>query len=1045
MRISGVEDRFPYRAGVQIGTRDFEQVYAGDINGDHYDDVVAVYDDGSFEIFLTIFNRSNAKLAASGGIGFHSMGVKTELVGYKITTVNFIGTLFGYGTNCRGADWGCTSSAQRAVFIGTEDTDDYVWVSPNVATFPPPPPLSPPLSRQLSEAVDGAGAASFNMDFSISFSPLTNTKHRTLSSARFYPDLNMRHQALAIGTGIESPNSVAYLGTEGFKERLLFDQVEHREESVAVSAGRISKNVNLICFANHGARNRCHRFEIDALTTTQYQSIIRLDYHIAPANPRPPPPAPPKQPPPPPTCYVNYKLCTNTAHCANVGVSGHCPDGECGTADIGSVFTDGATGTNWSLCGQRNAEGVLVIPPVPDCMVDSDRLGSRGVRTIPPCFTNWDCNGSPHYPIKPPIPIGPWFLDWGGRCPDAKCMSMSHGDSTKKVCQQKDAHGRWGHHIGQSYDYWKSQYELGLAGRRLQSTPFVDDIGVSTESTSPCWDPSTDYGPSDFDAIPYNRLLEYTNLHWGRGDNILLDQKRYNHLGTVTPASTPDFWMTGTVTPTNSKLIWHDVELHIRRYFDAEGRRAKTEEQLIIICVLQTSGAYKVYMNKDSEFDNLLFALYNQDSRGPYTDKVVPTENVTEEWLDGYGFQSGSMLQFTHQLANNGILVANNEVFKFFLFERYGFSTSTWGADIIPNPTSDIMLHPFHFDTDSFVSPLPGHGINTKTNVQSSDCRGICDATPGCNFVATVPEKSMNRHPGCYMFHEKKYGLPTRLWQPAEAVLGITYEFFQTSGVEFSERFCPLGDADTHINADDTFSALASTVTDFGRNPSVAFGEATDNTDIKIAFLDSDAHIDVITVSGRDHLKFYRGTAFSQLTGDFSNTIPETVNAVASNARDRRRAQDDNVDEANDAKPYSRFPGNAEAHGELANAMQLFVSDFDGDGKMDLFLHAPAPSAGSCAQRCHSQGRFGYDTFEVLHTNVAADDEAEPTYCFCGPHYDLMVGPGPPPSPPAPPPSPSLPPAPPPWPAPDIPPPSPPFPCAKYNLEQVDTVPHSHI
>ena len=34
--------------------------------------------------------------------------------------------------------------------------------------------------------------------------------------------------------------------------------------------------------------------------------------------------------------------------------------------------------------------------------------------------------------------------------------------------------------------------------------------------------------------------------------------------------------------------------------------------------------------------------------------------------------------------------------------------------------------------------------------------------------------------------------------------------------------------------------------------------------------------------------------------------------------------------------------------------------------------------------RCHEQGRFGYDSFEIRHANVADDDEAEPTFCYCG-------------------------------------------------------------
>ena len=59
---------------------------------------------------------------------------------------------------------------------------------------------------------------------------------------------------------------------------------------------------------------------------------------------------------------------------------------------------------------------------------------------------------------------------------------------------------------------------------------------------------------------------------------------------------------------------------------------------------------------------------------------------------------------------------------------------------------------------------------------------------------------------------------------------------------------------------------------------------------------------------------------------------------------------------------YSRFPGDARDSRLLPNVQQIFVRDFDHDRKLDLFLHAPALSPGSCAQRCHSLGRFGCDT-----------------------------------------------------------------------------------
>ena len=135
---------------------------------------------------------------------------------------------------------------------------------------------------------------------------------------------------------------------------------------------------------------------------------------------------------------------------------------------------------------------------------------------------------------------------------------------------------------------------------------------------------------------------------------------------------------------------------------------------------------------------------------------------------------------------------------------------------------------------------------------------------------------------------------------------------------------------------------------------------------------------------------------------------------------------------AADDGPHSRFPGDARDSRDLPNVQQIFARDFDQDGKLDLFLHAPALSPGSCTQRCHSLGRFGYDSFMVHRTGYRAhypqEDVHEESYCYCGPAYKFMVAPQPPPSPPKPPPSPFGPPSIPPVQSPGMPPPSPPFP-----------------
>ena len=108
----------------------------------------------------------------------------------------------------------------------------------------------------------------------LAFKPLANTNHRTLSSARFYTDAMFRHQALAIGTGKESANALAYLGFPGFVERKLGSV--SGEESVSVTAARIESAVTLICFGNSNAPNRCHRFAVDPDQNKEHVAIPDL-------------------------------------------------------------------------------------------------------------------------------------------------------------------------------------------------------------------------------------------------------------------------------------------------------------------------------------------------------------------------------------------------------------------------------------------------------------------------------------------------------------------------------------------------------------------------------------------------------------------------------------------------------------------------------------------------------------------------------------------------------------------------------------------------
>merc|ERR1712078_378591 len=78
-----------------------------------------------------------------------------------VTTVNFIGTLHGYATTCRSKDFGCTSP-ERAVFLGTSDTDDYIFVSPRVVVRDAEA-LASSARRRLSESYTGASTTAEDM------------------------------------------------------------------------------------------------------------------------------------------------------------------------------------------------------------------------------------------------------------------------------------------------------------------------------------------------------------------------------------------------------------------------------------------------------------------------------------------------------------------------------------------------------------------------------------------------------------------------------------------------------------------------------------------------------------------------------------------------------------------------------------------------------------------------------------------------------------------------------------------------------------------
>ena len=872
-------------SGAIIGSKDIEKVYAGDVNGDDYDDVVAVYPDGSFEIFLTVYDITNEQLAASGGVGFHSMGVQTLLVGHKITTVNFIGTLFGYGTNCRGVDWGCTSSGQRAVFVGTEDTDDYVWVSPNVATFPPPPPQSS--SRKLSEDPTGAGRGSMNMDFSIVFTPLANTKHRTLSSARFYPSNDLKHQALVIGTGSESPNSIAYLGTPGFEERPVQDQQPHHEESVAVAAARVAPSINLICFANRGTKNRCHRFQTDWEWVRQNR-YIRLDYHATPTSPSPPPPPPPSPPPSPPS-----------------------------------------------------------LPPASP--------------SIPP--------PSPPPPGPPPSPFPP-------PSPHPPVIQVTLPQTT---------------------------------GRRLQSLTddVVDPVSaagqecwVTLESSNPFT--VTEIDPSDRpERFPWAVDSLVTPVP-GYGDN-------YN---TDTTASacrtlcdrTIDCWFIAVVPANVATNRRPGCYMYALPFLGSNPANSELTEAALSIdtgYLLKSNVVYQRRACPNAEYGAFAKMLDNYDLN-PSVEfgDTIDNSDIKIAFLDGDEYADVVTVSGRDHVRVYRGTLETQRTGDFSKSVPETLDQERVGKLAPPRPPPPPSPPPPSPPPPSPPPPSPPPPFPPPPSPPPPACHFTILSS--YNYWSVAPVETSCSH---HCFTQDRRGCNTDAEVPESAECMNDF----LAGVDLGLTCTQVGEgpADSLVEP----IIVESTGVCYYQNPS----QWRFDCDAETRWFER--RICPCSQFPIPDMKDPPPSPPPPLPP------PPPADAAVIHSRRRRLAEND---------AYSRFPGNAEVSAELPNVRQIVIADFDDDGRMDLFLHAPAPSAGSCAQRCHSLGRFGYDSFEV-HADVqgTTTDDKVPSYCYCGPHYDLMVGPGPPPSPPAPPPSPSEPPAPPPIPDPDMPPPSPPFPILR--------------
>jgi hypothetical protein len=912
------ESAFDYQHGVQIGPKDFAQVYAGDIDGVAPDDIVAVYEDGSVEVFLTKHDPSNPLLVASGGVGFHSMGVVLGAGVATVTTVNFIGTLHGHGTTCRSKDFGCTSP-ERAVFLGTSDTDDYLFVSPQVVWDVKKGVNSHPYGnsgfyaewdhvqnrwiigasaastdnqgRSTSTTVQGCkelclsidectyfsfesgtnGAPVTNcfirraktpdnaelrmgldsgfdhyelnrrdggMDFALSFAPLANTRHRTLSSARFFTDMSQTHQALLIGTGVESPNALAYLGFPGFTERYVGQGVTH-VETVAVAAKRVDVGINLLCFANKGAKNSCVRVDVGVDLDRSNKVVGDLQGTLTndptpppfppfpprpspdPPSPPPPSPSPPPLPPPP----------------------------------------------------SPPPPSAQPLPPSPSPPCDG-WPGTIACNDVNDCWNN-ACGD----PADAPVSCHAYCANSGCTRFDNKCRDLRSGRRLEATDTSESGTGP----------------EAGTVQQR-QLSERVNSI-CEYEEKDLCAGLDQCAWPTTLTGLERQKAL-YPLPSAGQGGAVTSVQGCME-LCEATPGCEYLLVLTSCVRRNDFLCYMHNEhnpqEVNVARVptdgYLCSSLAGPTAHEYTRSCNLKKGGGIGAHF----EFGQASEAT--SDIAIAFMDGDKYPDVITSSLRDHVRVYRGSATSLATGDFSTTVPEAVAEV---------GLTDNVPTAPPPPPPPPPPPSPPpFPLPPPPPRPPPPYQEPSPPSPSPPPPSPAPPPPTPPppSPLPPSPPSPSppCDGWPGTIACNDVNDCWNNACGDPADAPVSC-HAYCANSGCTRFNNKCRDLRSGRRLEATDTSESHH----DASLDPSLA---------------------------------------------------PEPVTARATVGRRRLLFSND---------PYSRFPGDARDSRALPNVQQIFVVDFNNDGKMDLFLHAPALSPGSCAQRCHSLGRFGARQPELI-------------------------------------------------------------------------------
>lgn len=1125
--------QFAYANGVQIGPRDFAQVYAGDVNGQEPDDIVAVYEDGAVEVFLTVYNPSSSHLDRTGGVGFHSMGIVLGAGIAHVTTVNFVSTLHGHGTNCRSKDFGCTSP-ERAVFIGTENTDDFVYVSPKAN-------VGFESDASIFDNRHGGFGATHSMEFSVRFTPLKNTRHRTLSSARFFTDASERHQALVIGTGAESPNALAFLAHPGFVERELSSLNERSVESVAVTAISTSRSTRLFCFANRGDQNHCELMRIDLDITRENKVIGDTTTQVLSS----PPPASAVRARRLQTVDSRFHEITSTYYGGGSGVKlpessaasaggikmiweacldlcfsisnqqckyviwthGPTPNTPCespygttpfytygNTPDLGlcwlyvEFLSSGAnlqvkTETQCDDGTYRHAYQIITSPPPPPPPLvaspppppppplvaspppppaDSPPPSPPAPPPPPPRLRACDYNtqeftsGSVPYDfasVLAPAPLAEYTFPNARETPP----KVNSPDECEKLCEITSM----------------CQYALYFEGDCSLRKP----AGAGSDSSLAlyqCWLFSDRVAPGSAEDTLENQYrcepgsvaqgwtrawqIERVCDNEANGQNLAVGVAQRFWFGNVDEDST-DVRLALLDDDAYPEVLVSNGRDHLQVYRGTQASTATGDFSSIIPETVRTSSLVDFAPPRPppspkpppqqpsppsppSPLPRVVTPKPPPQPRPPpVPPPPFPLPPSPPPWPPDVIDESGV-----------GLLACLPQDQKDFLlcYDSTAHGVDENGDD---DPTVTCEVSNDQCNDDLQNGGNLAHPVNCKRGFDCTDCGvyylldGVYNQVPGtgngqsaggytsfdcCNYLCQYGGGQTGS--GCTPCGTPRPPPPPfPPPPPATEYVGysldcVPYEY--ADGVDDDYYYC-YDDSNKTVNGEPECQVNNGECNDDSQSEHIVNCErGYDCTDCGVYKPDSGGNLYPVPGTGPGQGDPVDGVYQTWQNFDCCKELCDDYGLTGTDCpvcESRRRLSG----AAEEDVAYSTFPGGATYDGGAANIAQILVADFNGDLRNDLFLHAPALSPGSCATRCHALGRFGFDDFRVRHASFVEHDVTdlgEASFCYCGPAYDGMVRPSPPPSPPKPPPSPGDPPAPPPIQSPGSPPPAPPAP-----------------